>query len=210
VVGIVIVSHSAKLAEGVVELARGMAGADVRLAATGGLALPERPLGTDAGLVLEAIEQVYSDDGVVILMDLGSAVLSAEMALEQLPLERRPHVLLCEAPLVEGALAAAVQARLGSSLEQVAAEARGALASKIVHLSPSPASPPPPLPAALQDRAERGEPYRELRLFVRNRLRLHARPAARVVQTASRFAQIDIHVRNLTTPRGPASAKSIN
>jgi phosphocarrier protein FPr len=210
VVGIVIVSHSAKLAEGVAELARGMAGPDVRLAATGGLALPDQPLGTDAGLVQQAIEQVYSDDGVLVLMDLGSAVLSAEMALEQLPLERRPHVLLCEAPLVEGALAAAVQARLGSSLEQVAAEARGALASKIVHLSPSPASPPSPLPAALRDRAERGEPYRELRLFVRNRLGLHARPAARFVQTASRFAQTDIHVRNLTTTRGPASAKSIN
>lgn len=94
-IGLVIVSHSAKLAEGVVELARGMAGPEVPLAATGGLALPDQPLGTDAGLVLQAIEQVHSDDGVLVLMDLGSAVLSAEMALEMLSPEQRARVRLC-------------------------------------------------------------------------------------------------------------------
>jgi len=82
VVGIVIVSHSAKLVEGVLELARAMAGADVKMAAAGGMALPDSPLGTDAVLITRAINVVYSDDGVVVLMDLGSAVLSAEMALE--------------------------------------------------------------------------------------------------------------------------------
>jgi dihydroxyacetone kinase DhaKLM complex PTS-EIIA-like component DhaM len=60
-VGLVIVSHSAKLAEGVAELARGMAGPDVKIAATGGLALPDQPLGTDAVLIFQAIEQVYSE-----------------------------------------------------------------------------------------------------------------------------------------------------
>ena len=123
-VGLVIVSHSARLAEGVAELARGVGGAGLALAATGGLDLPGQPLGTDAMLVLRAIEQVYSDDGVLVLMDLGSAVLSAELALDLLPPERRAHVALCEAPLVEGAVAAAVQARLGRPLAQVMAEAR--------------------------------------------------------------------------------------
>src|SRR5260221_1403484 len=108
VVSLVIVSHSAKLAEGVAELAREMAGPDVRLAATGGLDLPDHPLGTDAELILQAIEHVYSDDGVVVLMDLGSAVLSAGMALEQLPAERRAHAFLSAAPLVDGERAAAV------------------------------------------------------------------------------------------------------
>ncbi len=205
-IGLVIVSHSAKLAEGVAELARGMAGPDVLLAATGGLALPDNPLGTDTGLVLQAIEQVYSDDGVLVLMDLGSAVLSAEMALEQLPSERRARVILCEAPLVEGALAAAVQARLGGSLEQVIAEARGALASKIIHLRP----PSGPSATSGGELTPAAAPAHQLRLIVANRLGLHARPAARFVQTAGRFAEADLRVLNLTSGRGPASAKSIN
>jgi dihydroxyacetone kinase DhaKLM complex PTS-EIIA-like component DhaM len=70
-IGIVIVSHSAKLAEGVVELARNMGGADLRIQAAGGLNMPDQPLGTDAMLILGAIEAVYSDDGVLVLMDLG-------------------------------------------------------------------------------------------------------------------------------------------
>ena len=129
-IGIVIVSHSAKLAEGVVELAWNMGGADSHIQAAGGLDMPEQPLGTDPMLILNAIEGVYSDDGVLVLMDLGSAILSAEMAIDMLPEEKRPHVLLCEAPIVEGAISAAVQARIGSPLQQVAAEARGALADQ--------------------------------------------------------------------------------
>src|SRR4030067_932540 len=91
----------------------------------GGLAAPDHPVGTDAVLVLGAIERAWSDDGVVVLMDLGSAVLSAEMALEMLPDDKRAKVLLCEAPFIEGAVAAAVTAKLGATAEQVATGARG-------------------------------------------------------------------------------------
>ena len=204
-VGLVIVSHSAKLAEGVAELARGMAGPDVLIAATGGLDLPDRPLGTDAILVQHAVEQVYSDEGVLVLMDLGSAVLSAEMALDMLPAEQRARVLLCEAPVVEGAIAAAVQARAGSTLEQCAEEARNAIVSKVEHLgTPVPAAPP-----SLPEREAEGGLKAELRLIVRNRLGLHARPDARFVQTANRFKS-DIRVSDLSTSRGPANAKSMN
>jgi phosphocarrier protein FPr len=203
VIGIVIVSHSAKLAEGVLELAREMAGSEVKIAATGGLALPGRPLGTDREQVAEAIRQVYSDDGVVVLMDLGSAVLSAEMALELLPPELRARVALCEAPLVEGAVSAAVQARMGSGLDQVLAEARGALAAKIGHLRPE--------AATIASRAAcAGADVLVARIAVTNRLGLHARPAARFVQTAGRFPDTHIQVRNLTSGRGPVEAKSIN
>lgn len=204
-VRIVVVSHSAKLAEGVVELAREMGGADVVIEPVGGLDLPGRPIGTDAVLVQAAIERAWSDDGVLVLMDLGSAVLSTEMALEMLPAERRGRVLLCEAPLVEGAVAAAVAARLGRPLEEVAEEARGGLAPKVAHLGV-----PEPQPLALEEVAEEpaGEEVR-VRLLVDNPLGLHARPAARLVQTAGEF---DAHVRvtNLTTGRGPASARSLN
>ncbi len=205
-IGLVIVSHSAKLAEGVAELARGMAGPDVQIATAGGLDTPTHALGTDAALILQAIEQVYSNDGVLVLMDLGSAILSAEMAVEMLDAEKRTHIALCDAPLVEGAIAAAVQARLGSPLAQVAAEARGALAPKAEHLGTAQAPSQVHAPATPEAPSEA---VKQLRLVVRNRLGLHARPAARFVQTAARSPS-DVRVQNLTTGRGPVSAKSIN
>ena len=125
-VGLVIVTHSATLAAGVAELARGMGG-EVPIELAGGIDAPEPGLGTDAVRVAEAIERADQGDGVLVLMDLGSAVLSAEMALDMISAERRARVLLTEAPLAEGAVAAAVTAKLGASLEEVAAEARGSL-----------------------------------------------------------------------------------
>jgi phosphoenolpyruvate-protein phosphotransferase/dihydroxyacetone kinase phosphotransfer subunit len=202
-VGIVIVSHSARLADGVVELAREMAGPDVAIVAAGGLDLPDRPLGTDAALIERAIDEAWADDGVLVLMDLGSAVMSAEMAAEMLPDERRSRVLLCEAPLVEGAVAAAVAARLGDPLDQVAAEARdGAPALKP---DAAPALKPDAAPALEPDAA----PAQELRITVAGRLGLHARPAARFVQTAGQF-DASVTAENITAPAGPVSARSLN
>ncbi len=208
-VGLVIVSHSAQLAEGVAELARGMAGAEIRLAAVGGLDLPGRPLGTDAVQVLRGIESVYADSGVLVLMDLGSAVLSAEMALDLLSPDQRANVLLCEAPLVEGAVVAAVQARLGSSLAQVAAEARAALSAKQTHLLDRNLPTHTPPSTTNGDGAAANHDIHTLRLIIHNPLGLHARPAARLVQTASRF-EAAIQISNLTTQRGPVNARSIN
>src|ERR1700727_159044 len=127
-VGIVVVSHSATLAEGVVALAREMGGAELALEAAGGTE-EESVLGTSAERVQAAIERAMSPDGVLVLMDLGSALMSAEFAIELLHDPAGP-VLLSEAPLVEGAVAAAAAASGGASLEEVAAEARGALAMK--------------------------------------------------------------------------------
>jgi multiphosphoryl transfer protein len=200
-VGIVIVSHSAALAESVVELAREMGGPEVAIEAAGGLEAPEPALGTDAMRVLGAIERADSGDGVLVLMDLGSAVLSAETALDFLPEEKKGQVVLCDAPVVEGAVAAAVTARAGAPLEQVAAEARAGLAPKSAHLGgETPAAAEAPTTA---------EDALELRLEITNRLGLHARPAARFVQTASGFAS-DVTVSNVTTAQGPASARSLN
>ncbi len=202
-VGIVIVSHSYTLASGVEELARGMAGEAVPLKAVGGLDMPDHPLGTDAQLILNAIQEVYSPDGVLVLMDLGSALMSAEIALELLSPEEREHVVLCDAPLVEGAIAAAVQARIGSSLAQVQAEAKQALTAKIEHINASSAPEPEMTTAAPATESE------SARLKVRNRLGLHARPAARFVQEAGRF-KADVALTNLSTNAGPVNAKSIN
>jgi multiphosphoryl transfer protein len=205
-VGIVIVSHSAALAESVVELAREMGGPEVAVVPAGGVDAPEPALGTDAMKVVSAIEQADSGQGVLVLMDLGSAVLAAEMALDLLPPERRERVALSDAPLVEGAVAAAVTAKAGAPLEQVAEEAGGGLAPKSSHLGAASRTlqqtvAKVPSPAA-DDALER-------RISIRNRLGLHARPAARFVQTAAGF-DAEVSVSNLTAGRGPASARSLN
>jgi len=204
VIGIVIVSHSAKLAEGVVELARNMGGADLAIQAAGGLTTDKATLGTDPIRILNAIEAVYSEDGVLVLMDLGSAILSSEMALELLSEEKRSKIFLCEAPLVEGAIAAAVQARIGSSIQQVVTEARNALAPKSVQLNVSASETTQPQATAST------ENQFAIQLIVKNLLGLHARPAARFVQTSGKFSQETILVSNLTTKAGPVNAKSIN
>jgi multiphosphoryl transfer protein len=209
-VGIVIVSHSALLADGVVELAREMAGPDVRIVAAGGMDLPDRPLGTDAALIARAIDQAWADDGVLVLMDLGSAVLSAEMAAEMMPDERQSRLILCEAPLVEGAVAAAVAARLGDPLDRVAAEARGALAGKAAHLAtpPGPGAEPGVPRQAEAAGPDGGHPL-ELRITVASRFGLHARPAARLVQAVGKF-DATVTAENVTVPAGPVSARSLN
>ncbi|NES44511.1 MAG: PTS-dependent dihydroxyacetone kinase phosphotransferase subunit DhaM [Moorea sp. SIO2C4] len=126
-IGIVIISHSAKLAAGVKELAEQMVQTSVPIAIAAGIDDPENPFGTDVLQVQAAIESVYSDAGVVVLMDLGSAVLSAEMALEFLDEDQKSKVRLCEAPLVEGAIAAVVQAAAGGDIDQGIGLARSAL-----------------------------------------------------------------------------------
>lgn len=120
-VGIVIVSHSAKIADGVRELAGQMAGRDQKIVAAGGMA--DGGIGTDALMIRDAVIAADSGDGVVILVDLGSAVLSAQTAIELLGEEPGTVVEISDAPLVEGAVSAAVQASIGSSLNDVVAAA---------------------------------------------------------------------------------------
>jgi PTS hybrid protein len=124
-VGLVIVSHSARLAEGVVELAEQMAHGGARIVAAGGT--DDGSLGTSLEKVKQAVAAADTGDGVLVLLDLGSAAMVAEMCLEQLPPEQRARVVLSNAPVVEGAVLAAVEASIGSPLEAVAETARGAV-----------------------------------------------------------------------------------
>jgi PTS hybrid protein len=122
-VGIVVVSHSPALATGLAELAGQVAGPDVRIEAAGGA--PDGTLGTDEDRVREAIKRADRGDGVVVLCDLGSAVLTVRHLLER----RNGGVVLADAPLVEGAVAAAVVSSGGGALVDVARaaeDARGA------------------------------------------------------------------------------------
>ncbi len=140
-------------------------------------------------------------------MDLGSAIMSAEMALEFLPEEQRKNIRLCEAPLVEGALAAVVEAASGASLEQVMASARASLTAKISQLTDDSTS-------SGEEKSQEDEtalvtPEQQIQLTVLNYYGLHARPAAKFVTTASGF-QAEIQLQNLTTHSQIVSAKSIN
>lgn len=120
-VGIVIVSHSPKVAEGAADMVRQMVGDTVPLAWAGGN--PDGGLGTSVEAILGAIDQAWSDAGVAIMVDLGGAETNSEMAIEMLGDERRNQVVVCNAPLVEGSVIAATEASGGSTLAQVKATA---------------------------------------------------------------------------------------
>jgi PTS hybrid protein len=120
-VGIVIVSHSPKVAEGAADMVRQMVGDTVPLAYAGGN--PEGGLGTSVDAILSAIDRAWSDAGVAVMVDLGGAETNSEMAIELLSESRRDHVVVCNAPLVEGSVIAATEASGGSSLAKVKATA---------------------------------------------------------------------------------------
>jgi len=116
-VGIVIVSHSSKAAEGAAGMVRQMVGDTVPLAFTGGNS--EGGLGTDVAKIIEAIDSAWSEAGVAVLIDLGGAETNTEMAIEMLEEERQSRVVICNAPIVEGAVIAATEASGGSPLDIV-------------------------------------------------------------------------------------------
>jgi phosphocarrier protein FPr len=201
-VGIVVVSHSRALARAAVTLAAEMLhGRPVPIAVAAGL--DEVTLGTDAVRIKEAIQEVDSPAGVVVLMDLGSAVLSAELALDLIDDPAvRERVVLSPAPLVEGLVAAAVAAAGGAGRNEVAAEAHSALMGKDAHLS-NPEDTSPPTPVA-------GEQADVVAAFtLANQHGLHARPAARLV-SAVRGLDASVRLHNLTTGTGPVPAASLS
>jgi dihydroxyacetone kinase phosphotransfer subunit len=116
-VGIVIVSHSQDIAKGTADMVRQMVGGKVKVAFCGGN--PDGGLGANVPHIVDAIETVWSPMGVAILVDLGGAEINSEMAVEMLPPQRRDRVVVCNAPIVEGAVMAATEAAGGSPLEKV-------------------------------------------------------------------------------------------
>lgn len=200
-VGLVLVSHSHALALAVQELVRAMTGPDLPLAIAAGAGDDHSDLGTNAVEIMEAVSAVMSDAGVLVLMDMGSALLSTDTALEFLDETDRSRVRCCAAPFVEGAIAAGVVAVAGGGIDDVAREAKNSLYQKAQHLgeeSESAASSSTAI--AIADHS--------VRVIMREPHGLHARPAARFVRDAASH-KADVAVRNVTRERGPASAKSI-
>src|SRR6266516_1101218 len=123
-VGLVLVSHSAAIADGLAELVAQVAGPSVPIMAAGGG--PDGTFGTDGGRVLVALQEAVRAAGAVVLMDLGSSVLSVRAALGELPAEDVARLRIADAPLVEGAIAAGVTASTGGSVDEVLAAAQEA------------------------------------------------------------------------------------
>ena len=192
-VGLVVVSHSRALARAAVALAQEMLhGRRVGIEVAAGL--DDTTFGTDAEQIMEAITAADHGAGVVVLMDLGSAVLSAELALELLDDAIRERVVLCPAPLVEGLIVAAVAAAGGAGRDEVAAEAAASLAGKTSHLGPVRSA-----AGGTDDPGDTAGPGDLTGAFiVTNPHGLHARPAARVVQ-AVRMLDARVALRNRTT-----------
>ncbi len=116
-VGIVIVSHSPDVAKGAADMVKQMVGDGVPLAWCGGD--PGGGIGTSVENIMAAIDRAWSDRGVAILFDLGGAETNSQMAVEMLPPEKQAKIVICNAPVVEGAVIAATEAWGGSSLEDV-------------------------------------------------------------------------------------------
>lgn len=194
-IGIVVVSHSPALARATVDLALEMVGGTpppIAIAAGAGDGI----IGTDATRVAAAIDEVASEDGVLVFMDLGSAVLSATMALEFAVTKNR--VRLSDAPFVEGLLAGIVLAGAGAGLDEVEREAHGAMDAKRGQLTPPAASAVEPAPTS--------DTGRDLTLI--NPDGLHSRPAAAVVKAMSAF-DAKVTIENLTAGKGPVGANSL-
>jgi PTS hybrid protein len=195
-IGLVIVSHSPRLAEAAVDLALQMVHGRVppiRIAAG-----VEGRFGTDAAAVAAAIDEVGGADGVLVITDLGSAVLSAGLALELT--ESGTEVIVSGGPFVEGITAGLVLAAAGAALAEVAREVSSALDAKLGQLEPLPgpllqASPVIPDPRSADE-------------VLINPEGLHARPAAMFVQAVGGYDAV-VDVTNLTTGHGPVAAKSL-
>jgi len=179
-VALVLVTHSATLARGCAEVAEQMA-PDVRILAVGGN--PDGGIGTDTEAVRAALVQVIAEGlGAVVLTDLGSAVMAAELAVELLAPEAAARVRVVDGPFVEGAVAAAVAAQIGAALDEVAEAARGLAA--VAPPPDGPANPPPDGPA---NPPPDGPAVHSAAVTLRNPLGLHARPAAVLARMVAGF-----------------------
>jgi len=208
VIGIVVVSHSRALADAAVALANEMVPDEAKrptVAVAAGI--DESTFGTDASAVAAAIEEADSPDGVLVLMDLGSAVLSADMATEFLDPDVAARVRMAAAPFVEGLLAAVVTASTGASLDAVVREADAALIPKQQQVGGAAEDAHRAEPAPSDSDGDR-DASTSLEITLANEHGLHARPGARLVSLVSEY-DAEITAQNLTKGRGPVDADSV-
>ena len=130
-IGIVIISHSIKIAEGIIDLCNEMVGDNIKIIPAGGSS--DGRIGTDPIKIKEAIEKAYDGDGVVILADIGSSLMNADMAMELLEEEIRKKTIILDTPVVEGSIGVAVQASISNDINQILQVAEEARTTKKVN-----------------------------------------------------------------------------
>ena len=133
-VSLIFVSHSYELAKTTAEYIKKVTNTDIPIAFSGGSRDDHKELGTDAVEVFNAIESVYSDDGVIIFCDLGSALISSELALSMLDEEKAKNVRMTSAPFIEGGINAAIQSSLSKNIDEVINESLESLTPKISYV----------------------------------------------------------------------------
>jgi dihydroxyacetone kinase phosphotransfer subunit len=195
--GLLLVSHSRALAEAAVDLIRRTVSDTLPIAAAGGVGERHSEIGTDAIDIQRGIESVAQPDGVLVLMDMGSAILSAEMAKDLLG--DSISVQLCSGPLVEGGIAAAVQIQVGSPVVDVVAAAQRSLLPKQDQLGESVQIAEPVAPVVAEDSFES---------VLENVYGLHLRPVAALIKSLGADAKA-VQIENLTGKRGPVVAASL-
>lgn len=205
-VSIVIVSHSPDLAKGIHALAVQMTQGKVPISTAAGVDDEENPLGTDAIAIMSAIEEVYSPDGVIIFVDMGSAMLSTDMALELLDPDMVEKISVCAAPIVEGVISASVAAMSGQNTAQIIAQAHQALVAKYELLNQSEFLLGNSTLLDDETSSETQEQAVTQEFVIKNPHGLHARPAAAIIAAVSPF-DADITIR---CEDKKANAKSIN
>lgn len=195
---LILVSHHPDIARGIAALAAQMSAAPETIHTAAGIDDADNPVGTDAVRIMQTLLEADNPDGILILVDLGSAILSAQTALDLLDdpaLAARCRI--SAAPLVEGAISAAVAASSGADLETVAREATQALAAKQASLGESAPASATPVVAPSGDSTT---------ITLTNRDGLHARPAARLVSALTPYRARLV----LTCGDKQADGKSLN
>ncbi len=222
-IALLVVSHSRPLAQAAVELAVQMVPPDQRPPIRIAAGLDDGSLGTDATAVSAALEELAGADGVLVFVDLGSALLSAQMALEFVDPDLAARVVISPAPMVEGLVAGVVTAAGGAPITRVDAEARSSLNAKIEQLadeSPSrdtapsadglPSKDSTPAVAVGAGGPTQADGHRLVWDYTMTNVHgLHARPAAAVVSALSGL-DARVVISNATSGAGPADARSVS
>ena len=177
-VHLILVSHHPALAQALAELAAQVSADPATIHTAAGIDDADNPIGTDAVRIMAAIDAADNPDGILILVDLGSAILSAQTALDLVDPDVAARCRIAAAPFVEGALSAAVAAASGADLATVAREAEGALLAKQLALGVT----TPVLATAAVPAGDAAT------ITLTNPHGLHARPAARLVAALAPFA----------------------
>lgn len=202
---LLLVSHSFQLASGVAALARQMVDSPtLKILVAAGIGDEHEEIGTNALEIEEALSSLAQEEGVLVLMDLGSAVLSAKMALEMLDEKAAAKVCLCSAPFVEGAIAAAVKANGGAGMAEVYREAMSALAPKTEQI------PEPVFAEALADASAMGDSDTAVLVVkVPNKTGLHARPAAAFAKEIAAYKGTKVTVTNRNGKNTPVAITGV-